>query len=74
MEMEKEIILGLLLLILAMGGGVVIALAASRNEDEKEWLQFRREHHCRIVGEMTGGYKTPPKTGWLCDDGKTYWR
>lgn len=74
MEMEKEIILGLLLFILAMSGWALIASTASRNEDEKEWLQFRREYHCRIVGEMTGGYKTSPKTGWLCDDGKTYWR
>jgi hypothetical protein len=74
MEMEKGIITGLLLLILAMVTGAIITLAASHNEDEKVWLQFRKEHHCRIVGEMTGGYKTPPKTGWLCDDGRTYWR
>ena len=67
-------VVGLFALLLAAMLGLSLSLAASHNEEEKAWLQFRREHHCRIIGEMTGGYKTPPKTGWLCDDGKTYWR
>jgi hypothetical protein len=74
MEIEEGIIVVILLFILAMVIGWLIALSASYNEDEKAWLQFRREHHCRMVGEITGGYKTPPKTGWLCDNGMTYWR
>lgn len=73
MEIEKGVVIAILLLTLAMLGGAIIALAASHNEDEV-WLQFRKERHCRIVGEMTGGYKTSPKTGWLCDNGMTYWR
>lgn len=74
MDIDDRMVVGLFLLLLAAILGFALLLAASHNEEEKVWLQFRREHHCRIVGEMTGGYKTPPKTGWLCDDGKTYWR
>ena len=74
MDIDDRMVVGLFLLLLAAMLGFALSLAASHNEEEKVWLQFRREHHCRIVGEMTGGYKTPPKTGWLCDDGKTYWR
>ena len=71
MGLADRIIVGLFLVCLAV---VIAVMLLPHRGEEKEWLQFRREHHCRIVGEMTGGYKTPPKTGWLCDDGKTYWR
>jgi hypothetical protein len=41
MEIEKGVIVVILLLILAMVIGWIIALSASYNEDEKAWLQFR---------------------------------
>lgn len=55
----------------------------------KDWTQFRTDHHCRVVGQMDGSTGIGPnmsgnggvsvvfiagKTGWLCDDGITYWK
>jgi len=74
MGLDDRVIVGLLLLLLAAMVGGSFSILYSYKEKEEVWLRFREERHCRIVGEMTGGYKTPPKTGWLCDDGKTYWR
>jgi hypothetical protein len=63
--------------------------------DAQEWTQFKIDHHCVEVGEMSGSVTavpttsvgsngsvsfgvgtayTPGKTGYHCDDDKTYWR
>lgn len=51
------------------------------------WETFKQEQHCRVVSSSTpttttgfdtsGNFvvmTTPGKTGWLCDDGVTYYR
>jgi len=56
-------------------------------EEEKAWQSFKRLHVCKLTESMpettsTGVTvkgdvlfsTTPPKQGWLCDDGVTYWR
>jgi len=56
-------------------------------EDSKHWDAFNAEHHCKVVGRHSGDVATiitsdgkvgtattSSKTGWLCDDGVTYWR
>ncbi len=48
-------------------------------KDHQSWEQFKIEHVCQIVGQKrsqsTGLFShTPRQTGWLCDDGITYWR
>lgn len=61
----------------------------SYNAEHKQWQAFSEAHHCKVVGQMSGDLlvspvvssrggvavtSTPDKTGWLCDDGVTYWR
>lgn len=54
---------------------------------ENDWNAFVTEHNCKITQVMEGhsgiGYSfsgkpvyipESDKTGWLCDDGITYWR
>lgn len=60
---------------------------------ERDWERFKIDHHCQVVGKMSGSVvttvgptfggqggiavgvgSTPDRTGWLCDDGVTYWR
>jgi hypothetical protein len=62
-------------------------------EEFKHWKAFSEQHHCKVVGRMSGDTvttvapiiggnggiavgvsSTPSKTGYLCDDGVTYWR
>jgi hypothetical protein len=41
------------------------------NKERKAWREFYAAHDCKKVGRMIGGTE---RTGWLCDDGITYWR
>lgn len=56
-------------------------------EQGRQWNLFRVEHHCKKVGETGSTVGTgistsgkvvttvnPGQTGWLCNDGITYWR
>lgn len=52
---------------------LVFIIKADADEQER-WLQYRKEHKCRVVGEMDRLSKTPPITVWLCNDGKTHIR
>jgi hypothetical protein len=69
--------------------GIVLAIAAfilllcawavheSRRET-REWVDWRNAHGCKPVARIEGttvykGYVNP-KTGWLCDDGMTYYK
>lgn len=77
---------GLLVVIIV----AIIGLCAwAAIHDTNEWKQFSIAHHCRVVGQMDGSTAVGPsiggkggvsvvyvpgKTGWLCDDGITYWR
>lgn len=55
--------------------------------EARGWAAFKEEHHCRVVGRMSGELltslttngqlaftPTPDRTAWACDDGVTYWR
>ena len=55
--------------------------------DSNEWEEFRNAHHCKIVSMESSStalgvsgsgnavvMSVPGKTGWLCDDGITYYR
>jgi len=58
--------------------------------EAKQWGEFAVTHNCKVVGKMSGstgvglGFVngqvgtvvtgTSGKTGYLCDDGVTYWR
>lgn len=68
---------------------VAILLVWVAIADGNHWATFQKDHHCRIVGKMEpstgvgpamggkGGIAVvfiPGKTGYLCDDGITYWR
>lgn len=57
------------------------------NEDNNEFKAFAKEHECKVVGKIRGGVATgigsngtlttfveDDKTGYLCNDGVTYWR
>lgn len=73
------------LVIILIVGGLKLAV-----DEDNQWLAFAVEHHCRVVGKTSGsvGFGTglvggkigtittyiPGKTGYLCDDGVTYWR
>lgn len=63
---------------------VAITLAVM---EAKEWAAFKDAHHCKVVAHIRGDTfntinadgsvgigTTPSKTGWLCDDGITYYR
>lgn len=74
-------------------GIIIVALLAlgvwAAMHDANEWKQFSVEHHCKVVGHMSGSTAVGPstggkggvavvfvpgKTGYACDDGQTYWR
>lgn len=64
--------------IIASAAAFLYVLARGVVQDREEWQRFVIEHHCKVIGEMSGsstgnGY-IPAKTGYLCDDGVTYWR
>lgn len=54
---------------------------------DREWDRFSKAHDCKVVGKISGSTfntidakgnvgigSTPSKTGYLCNDGITYWR
>lgn len=65
----------------------IVAVFVGMADESAQWTQFKADHDCKVVGKMAGniintigpngqvgiGYN-PDKTGWLCDDGVTYWR
>lgn len=68
--------------------GLVFVVRAQIRE-ERAWDRFKVEQHCKVVGRQKGqtvpvfnangkggvGWAVESdKTGWLCDDGVTYWR
>ena len=38
--------------------------------EERKWQSFKVAQECNIVGKQKG----TTSTGWLCNDGVTYWR
>ncbi len=71
------------LVILALFALLVVGLVM----EAKEWNAYKAAHNCKVVGKMDGSHGfgistsgkgvttyTPGKTGWLCDDGITYWK
>ena len=77
---------GLLLLSIVIGGLLVLGVWAGIVSEQK-WAAFKIEHNCKIVEKYHGsdsiGFNTDgtttiilgeSKTGWLCNDGITYWR
>lgn len=74
---------------LALGIGLFAAAFGALTADQKQWDAFAATHACKVVGRMSGDVlvspvfsdkggvavtSTPDKTGWLCNDGVTYWR
>ena len=66
---------------------IVIAIVTGGINDSKEWQIFVTEHNCKVVSKevgksvvttnyngSTGTAYIAGKTGWLCDDGVTYYR
>jgi hypothetical protein len=76
------VVVGVVLII-----GVLIHLMV---QEEREWREFSSVNRCHIVGKVQGDIGVAPvigdknggvaivstddKTGYLCDDGVTYWR
>lgn len=71
-------------ILIAIVVGVVVYFAV---QESNEWSQFKVDHHCKVVGKVSGESfttittngsvafgTTSGKTGWSCDDGVTYWR
>lgn len=74
------------IIILAMAAFLVM-IGVALVKGAEQWAAFKEEHHCRVVGRVSGDLltsftsngqlaftSTPDKTGWACDDGVTYWR
>jgi hypothetical protein len=64
----------------------VLLIVATVNEG-REWEKFKVDHSCKVVAHIKGELfntvdsrgnvgigGTSDKTGWLCDDGQTYFR
>lgn len=79
----------LLIVLIALGVVLSAVLIWAEFQGASEWAKFRELRNCKVVarlhGDMTvapiiggnGGVaisSTPSKTGWLCDDGITYYR
>lgn len=71
--------------------GLLGFVAAAMVKEHKHWQQFKADHHCKVVAQVSGDVfttvgigsngqvttgvgSTGSKTGWLCDDGVTYYR
>jgi len=60
---------------------LIVAMCFASQKDRKEWEAFRDAHKCKVVAKRDGQYVytknggwTDPQTGWLCDDGITYFK
>jgi hypothetical protein len=66
---------------------VCILLVLALASEQRQWDDFVKQHHCKVTQRMSGetfttinangtvGFgATDDKTGWLCDDGVTYWK
>lgn len=75
-----EILVGFICIVFV--GALISALIIASHKDHILWEAFRTEHNCKAVNQIKGdlistsnGFAvTPDKTGWLCDDGVTYYR
>lgn len=66
---------------------LLVVVGVVTYKEAQHWEQFKVEHNCKIVGQSQGEISTgigtdgkvttivgQDKTGYLCDDGVTYWR
>ncbi len=65
---------------------VIGALVAAESDEKHKWETFKQEHSCKIVAKIDGETNlivtsrdigvtgSSPKTGWLCNDGITYYK
>ena len=60
----------LLILIFTIAIAILIRLYSQTQIDDN-WGQFIIEHQCKIVQKEGSNNH---RTGWLCDDGETYYR
>jgi len=55
--------------------GCVLLVVNEVDRGERKWEQWSKDHQCRPVTHLpSSGLFGDPKTGWLCDDGETYFR
>lgn len=66
---------------------VIVVLVAAEIVEANDWSHFKVDHQCKVVARKRGesftvvgsdgnvGFgSTSGQTGWLCDDGVTYFR
>ena len=79
MDIEDWFLPGIILLI--------VALAACAIIDHNDWVEFKATHDCKVVAHVSSQWvtvvgtdgkvgigSTGEKTGYLCNDGVTYYR
>lgn len=66
--------------------GLIALLVWIAIEENRLWQAFRVAHKCHVTAKISGSTfntfdgknvgvgSVPPKTGWTCDDGITYFR
>ncbi len=42
-----------------------------RTQIDADWETFKQEHECKIIKNRDGNSR---HTGWICNDGKEYYR
>jgi hypothetical protein len=75
------------LLVIAVIVVVCFGVLAIAIAEAKQWSAFKQERNCKVVAKINGDVftafgtdgkatvgSTSGKTGWLCDDGITYYR
>ena len=60
----------LLLLIFTIAIAILLRLYWQTQIDDN-WDQFIIEHHCKVITKESSNNH---RTGWICDDGETYYR
>lgn len=75
METKREIdgemmIIGALIIVVFV---MMIRACHDEYRESEDWKKFQIDHKCKVIGYSSAQYRTPAKTGYLCDDGLQYW-
>jgi len=66
-------LIGLVLMVL-IGGIYFVAQRRAQAEAQAAWDEFSAQHDCRVTLKVEPNFRRSGATGYLCDDGVTYWR